>query len=105
MKIYIAQNGDTLINISEKFKVDLLQVKFSYSEKDHEIIRQMKDALNQAATAMGIPLISRNGQPPICLMPPGSDYNESGTCRMCDDPTTSAIQTATVKFTVFRDCM
>lgn len=67
-----------------------IQVHFSYSEKDKAIIHQMASALKQVASATGTPFISRDGQPSICLMPPGSDYHESGTCRMGDDPSTSA---------------
>ncbi len=67
-----------------------LQVAFSYSEKDEAIIRQMSVALLQASSAMQINLATMNGAPALCLMPIGTDNHESGTCRMGDDPNTSA---------------
>ncbi|KRF28131.1 glucose-methanol-choline oxidoreductase [Paenibacillus sp. Soil787] len=67
-----------------------LQVVFSYSEKDEAIIRQMSAALLQASSAMHVDIATMNGAPALCLMPIGTDNHESGTCRMGDDPNTSA---------------
>jgi len=68
----------------DDYGVPRIRVAFSYSEKDQAVIRQMLDGVNKAALAMQARLSSKE------LMPPGSDYHESGTCRMGDDPLTSA---------------
>ncbi|WP_332695963.1 GMC family oxidoreductase [Halalkalibacter lacteus] len=73
----------------DAYGVPKINVNFSYSQQDTEIIHQMADALNQVSSAMKAPLIVPNSQQAICLMPPGSDYHEVGTCRMGDDPHTS----------------
>ena len=54
------------------------------------MIEQMTTALGQISEAMRIPLHSKKGQPLICFRQPGLDYHEAGTCRMGDDPLTSA---------------
>jgi choline dehydrogenase-like flavoprotein len=74
----------------DEYGVPEIQVHFSYSEKDKAIINQMASALTQVVSAIGASFISTDGNPAICLMPPGSDYHESVTCRMGDDPNTSA---------------
>ena len=74
----------------DEYGVPEIQVQFSYSDRDKVIIHKMKETMNHAAIAMGTPLISKEGQPAIMFMPPGSDYHESGTCRRGDDPSTSA---------------
>ncbi|GKU85165.1 GMC oxidoreductase [Niallia sp. NCCP-28] len=74
----------------DEYGIPKIQVNFSYSETDNMIIQQMAQAKVQAALAMKLSLISQGDSPPISLMPPGNDYHESGTCRMGDDPLTSA---------------
>jgi choline dehydrogenase-like flavoprotein len=74
----------------DEYGVPEIQVSFSYSAKDEEIIGRMHTAMRQAAAAMQMRLVSREGAPPVCMMPPGTDNHESGTCRMGDDPHTSA---------------
>lgn len=75
----------------DEYGVPEIQVSFSYSEKDEAVIRQMSTALQQAANVMQLNLATtKNGVPEICLMPIGTDNHESGTCRMGDDPNTSA---------------
>lgn len=69
----------------DEFGVPQLQIHFSYSERDQAIIRQMVYSIIQAASRMELVL---DGTP--CLMAPGVDQHESGTCRMGDDPSTSA---------------
>ncbi|MGM7724430.1 GMC oxidoreductase [Metabacillus sp. Hm71] len=74
----------------DEYGVPIIQVHFSYSDKDKAVIRQMELAMRQASNAMGIYLAAPDGLPEICLMPPGADFHESGTCRMGEDPATSA---------------
>ncbi|MFM9281577.1 GMC oxidoreductase [Paenibacillus jiagnxiensis] len=66
------------------------QVSFSYSAKDEEIIGQMYDAAIQSCNAMQLQLQMTDGVPSICMMAPGADNHEAGTCRMGEDPNTSA---------------
>lgn len=89
-------------NERDQYGIPKIQVQFSYSEKDQYIIQQMTQAIQQTALAMGVPFSSEavateygiiganQDQPLICLMPPGLDYHEAGTCRMGYDPNTSA---------------
>lgn len=75
----------------DEYGVPEIQVNFAYSEKDEAVIRHMSTALQQAARVMQLDLATTvNGVPEICLMPIGTDNHESGTCRMGDDPRTSA---------------
>jgi choline dehydrogenase-like flavoprotein len=74
----------------DEYGMPELQVNFAYSLKDEAILRQMYAAIKQASSAMQLRLAVLNGMPAICLMPPGTDYHEAGTCRMGDDPNTSA---------------
>ncbi|MFC5468872.1 GMC oxidoreductase [Cohnella suwonensis] len=67
-----------------------LQVSFSYSAKDEETLLQMYAGIQQASAAMQLQLAEIDGSLAICLMPPGADNHEIGTCRMGDDPLTSA---------------
>lgn len=73
----------------DAYGIPLIQIDFSYSGKDLEIRRQAANTLQQAAAAMGVPLVSQEGQPAIQVIPPGGDQHESGTCRMGFDPGTS----------------
>ncbi|WP_341281842.1 GMC oxidoreductase [Paenibacillus sp. FSL H8-0537] len=77
-------------NRLDEFGMPELQVNFSYSEKDEAILRQMYDYIFEVSTAMQLRLDALNGKPAICMMPPGADNHEFGTCRMGDDPNTSA---------------
>ena len=74
----------------DEYGIPQIQVSFSYSERDNMIIQQMAQAKIQATSAMKLSLTSQENRPPISLMSPGNDYHESGTCRMGDDPLTSA---------------
>lgn len=67
-----------------------LQVSFSYSPKDEELLLRMYDGIQLASSAMQLKLATIDGSLAICLMPPGADNHEFGTCRMGDDPLTSA---------------
>lgn len=63
-----------------------IRVQFAYSEQDWAVITQMRQTLLRVAAAWRAVI-----QPPgICMLPPGADSHESGTCRMGADPATSA---------------
>lgn len=74
----------------DEYGIPQIQVNFSYSEKDKAIIRQMVNTVEKASSAIGTDLISESGQSPIVFRAPGAENHESGTCRMGDNPSTSA---------------
>ncbi|MGM0875940.1 MAG: GMC oxidoreductase [Bacillota bacterium] len=77
-------------NKRDEYGVPEIQVNFTYSEQDEVVIQQMAEGIQKASLAMKAPLISKNGQSFVCLMPPGLEHHDMGTCRMGDDPFTSA---------------
>jgi gluconate 5-dehydrogenase len=68
----------------DDYGVPRIRVNFSYSAKDQFVIEQTSEGAKQASAAMQARL-SR-----VELLPPGSDAHESGTCRMGEDPSSSA---------------
>jgi choline dehydrogenase-like flavoprotein len=74
----------------DEYGVPNIGVNFSYSHKDNAIIEQMKADIPLIAEAAGIQLTGPSDRPDLCLLPPGSDLHEFGTCRMGNDPLTSA---------------
>lgn len=72
-------------NRRNEYGVPEIQINFSYSEKDKEIIQKVAQTVKQVSEIIKAPLISRGGKAEICLMPPGQDNHVSGTCRMSDD--------------------
>ncbi|MCA0758619.1 GMC family oxidoreductase [Paenibacillus sp. N4] len=75
---------------TDEFGVPELQVHFSYSEKDFEIIRRMAEFVEQAAEAMQITLLKNDEQSEFFIRPAGGENHDSGTCRMGTDPGISA---------------
>nr|WP_223192547.1 GMC family oxidoreductase [Paenibacillus sedimenti] len=73
----------------DEYGVPEIQVHFSFSETDWNVVRQMSEGIKRIAKDSGIRLVSRNGKPPICLTPLGDLHHDSGTCRIGDDPSTS----------------
>lgn len=73
----------------DAYGVPEIQVQISYSETDKAIIRLMDIGLKQAAAAMQAPLASIDSFE-TCLAIRGKDTHETGTCRMGNDPATSA---------------
>jgi len=70
----------------DEFGVPLQQVQYSLSNKDRQTADQVAQGIRQSAAAMGVTL----DESTLALRPPGSDMHESCTCRMGDDPATSA---------------
>lgn len=69
-------------NILDEYGVPAIQIKFSYSEKDKEIIDQVAQGIMQVSRIIKAPILSRDGHIDLCLMPAGQDNHISGTCRM-----------------------
>lgn len=70
----------------DEFGVPQFQVQYSLSNKDRQVADQVAQGIRQSAAAMGVALDPST----LTLRPPGSDMHESSTCRMGDDPKTSA---------------
>ncbi|MFC4768666.1 GMC oxidoreductase [Effusibacillus consociatus] len=69
----------------DEYGVPMLNVQFSYSHKDQDLIRKIYDSLLAFSSTM---MLSLDALPQ--LFAPGRDNHESGTYRMGDDPSTSA---------------
>lgn len=69
----------------DEYGVPKMNVHFSYSEQDQLIVRQMVSSMMYASSQMGLAFDHTPN-----LMPPGTDQHESGTCRMGDNPFSSA---------------
>ncbi|MGF7031812.1 choline dehydrogenase-like flavoprotein [Paenibacillus mucilaginosus] len=74
----------------DEYGVPEIKVHFSFSDKDWSVVRRMTEGIKRIAADAGIRLASRDGRPPICLTPFGDLHHDSGTCRIGDDPRTSA---------------
>lgn len=70
----------------DEFGVPLQQVQYSLSDKDRETAQQVEEGIRKSAAAMGVTL----DESTLVLRPPGADMHEASTCRMGDDPATSA---------------
>lgn len=68
----------------DEYNVPLLNVKFSYSDKDQALLQKIHAALLTFTSTMNLTLVT----PPYQWVP-GLDNHETGTCRMGDDPSTS----------------
>lgn len=68
----------------DEYGVPLLNVRFSYSDRDLELLRTIYASLHSFASTMKLSLDA-----PPYLWLPGEDHHEAGTCRMGDDPSTS----------------
>jgi choline dehydrogenase-like flavoprotein len=66
------------------YGVPKLKVHFSYSEQDLNVIQQMVGTILKAIDSLQLGNVTNP-----CLMPPGIDNHEAGTCRMGIDPATS----------------
>lgn len=85
------ENSVTLdSNKKDKYGVPEIQVHYSYSPKDLTNLQKMLEGIGRVFTAIDAFPIPENSEPTIYLRPPGDDNWESGTCRMGDDPLTSA---------------
>ncbi|WP_426445715.1 GMC oxidoreductase [Paenibacillus sp. S-38] len=74
----------------DEYGVPEVKVNFSFSDKDWSVVHAMTEGIQRIAADAGIRLAAGNGRPPICLTPFGDLHHDSGTCRIGDDPRTSA---------------
>ncbi|MBD1382016.1 GMC oxidoreductase [Metabacillus arenae] len=77
---YVSLNPDKV----DDYGIPELEIQFSYSLKDKEVIQQMIEGIKSASVAAQGLLRS------LCLGDPGLVYHDMGTCRMGIDPATSA---------------
>ncbi|MGM7719709.1 GMC oxidoreductase [Metabacillus sp. Hm71] len=77
---YVSLNPDKV----DDYGIPELEIQFSYSTKDKEVIQQMIEGIKSASVAAQGSLKS------LCLGDPGLVYHDMGTCRMGTDPATSA---------------
>lgn len=67
----------------DEYGVPVIRVHFSYSEKDHSVIRQMQHGVRQLFTAMQATTVEEEIGPLLDAI------HDAGTCRMGIDPDTS----------------
>ncbi|WP_409271597.1 GMC oxidoreductase [Neobacillus sp. SCS-31] len=79
-RVYIEQNQ------KDEYGVPMQQVQYSLSETDRQTAQKVEQGIRESARAMGVTLDESS----LVLRPPGADMHESCTCRMGDDPATSA---------------
>ncbi|WP_223881864.1 GMC family oxidoreductase [Niallia endozanthoxylica] len=70
----------------DEFGVPLQQVQYSLSNKDRQTAKQVEQGIRESAAAMKVIL----DESTLTLRPPGADMHEACTCRMGDNPETSA---------------
>lgn len=74
----------------DEYGVPEIRVDFSYSEQDEVVIQQMKEGIEKVSSALKTPLLLKGGNSPFNVLLPGREAHDMGTCRMGDDPLTSA---------------
>ncbi|MBD0384072.1 GMC oxidoreductase [Paenibacillus sedimenti] len=68
----------------DEYGVPELQIHLDYNEADKAILQQATDEVKRVTSAIGTPLVSLVPDEPV------AGDHEAGTCRMGDDPDTSA---------------
>lgn len=76
-------------SLRDEYGVPMIEVDFSYSNRDLEVIGQMSQALIQVSEVMDAPINIKDGRLDLSNWIPGRDFHECGTCRMGDNPLTS----------------
>ncbi|MCM3729565.1 TIM barrel protein [Neobacillus cucumis] len=71
----------------DKYGVPKIQVHFNFSYRDRVVIQQLTAGMERVFSSLGF----IEGRPDIYMRAPGDDNHESGTCRMGNDPYTSAV--------------
>ncbi|WP_317981046.1 GMC oxidoreductase [Paenibacillus glycanilyticus] len=75
---------------TDEYGIPEIKVHFSLTPADWNVVGQMANGIRHMAAAAGIRLAPRNNRPAICLTPLGDLHHDAGTCRIGDDPSTSA---------------
>ncbi|MCA0758459.1 TIM barrel protein [Paenibacillus sp. N4] len=70
----------------DEFGVPRLKVRYSYTMEDKAVINGVAETMEDVLSALQAARVTGE----ICLRPPGDDHHEAGTCRIGDDPATSA---------------
>jgi len=70
----------------DEYGVPLQQVQYSLSEKDRQTAQKVEQGIRESARAMEVTLDESS----LVLRPPGADMHEACTCRMGNNPNTSA---------------
>jgi choline dehydrogenase-like flavoprotein len=70
----------------DEYGVPLQQVQYALSNRDRQTAQQVEQGIRDSARAMGVTL----DESTLVLRPPGADMHESCTCRMGNNPNTSA---------------
>ncbi|MDQ8739463.1 GMC family oxidoreductase [Paenibacillus sp. LHD-38] len=68
----------------DAFGLPVIFTEFQQSSKDRMVVAQAAEEMRHVAKVLELDVES------LCTRTPGSDYHEAGTCRMGDDPDTSA---------------
>ncbi|MBD0384658.1 GMC family oxidoreductase N-terminal domain-containing protein [Paenibacillus sp. WST5] len=74
----------------DAYGVPEVEVHFSFSPEEQRIIGQIAEGIRRVSEITGIRLTPLNERPTICLTPAGDLHHDSGTCRIGNDPLTSA---------------
>lgn len=74
-------------NKLDEYGVPEINVEFTYSERDMDIIGDMLIGVNNIISGIG--KYTNIKHTDLCLYAPGDDYHEVGTCRMGNNPFTS----------------
>lgn len=77
----------------DEYGVPEAEVHYALSEFEENNVRELAEGIRHLSASAGIQLVSRDGRPPICLSMLGEPHHDSGTCRIGDDPVTSAADT------------
>ncbi|WP_249871531.1 GMC oxidoreductase [Oceanobacillus saliphilus] len=80
------ENRVYLDSRQDEYGVPLQQVQYSLSEKDRQTAQKVEQGIRESARAMGVTLDESS----LVLRPPGADMHEACTCRMGNNPNTSA---------------
>lgn len=74
----------------DEYGVPMIKINFSYSDKDMEIVQNLSAAIRETALAAGIRLNYKDDGSWSCLLEPGVENHEAGTCRMGNNPNDAA---------------
>lgn len=89
---YVAPKISNLVGLdstTDRNGMPNARVHFQYGAEDDAVIAQTAEGLRSVARSIGLTVEQTEGTSDVCLMPPGRDFHEAGTCRMGSNPLTS----------------